>query len=143
MCCIILSNKHIFASSSSLVNHIKYKTMKKSTTTTALIIGYFILMSTFGIIAAVPGNVEKAAKENVRREIIRNIVCPEFVTANTEANDVKALISVDENGKVKVYEINSTNAELKNYVANTLKGMKIQNTVATEKFVLVVKFRVA
>lgn len=117
--------------------------MKKSITTTAFIIGYFILMSTFGIIAAVPGNVEKAAKENVRREIIRNITCPEFVTTNTEANDVKALVQVDENGNVNLFEINSANPELKNYVTNTLKEMKIKNAVPTEKFVLVVKFRVA
>lgn len=116
---------------------------KKSITTTAFIIGYFILMSTFGIIAAVPGNVEKAAKENVRREIIRHITCPEFVTSNTEANDVKALVQVDENGNVNLFEINSANVELKNYVANTLKEMKLKNAVPTEKFVLVVKFRVA
>ena len=117
--------------------------MKKSITTTTLIIGYFILMSTFGIIAAVPGNVEKAAKENVRREIIRNITCPEFVTENTQANDVKALVSVDENGNVNLFEINSANVKLKNYVANTLREMKIKNSVPTEKFVLIVKFRVA
>lgn len=117
--------------------------MKKTFKTTFFIIGYFILMSTFGIIAAVPGNVEKAAKENVRREIIRNITCPEFVIENSPANDVKALVSVDENGNVNLFEINSANTELKNYVANTLKEMKIKNAVPTEKFVLVVKFRVA
>ena len=143
MSCIIPFYEYIFASSSSLLNNIKNKTMKKSITTTAFIIGYFILMSTFGIIAAVPGNVEKVAKENVRREIIRNITCPEFVTENTQANDVKALVSVDENGNVNLLEINSANTELKNYVANTLKEMKIKNAVPTEKFVLVVKFRVA
>ena len=117
--------------------------MNKTFKTTAFIIGYFIMMSSFGIMASVPGNVEKAAKENVRREIIRNITCPEFVTENTEANDVKALISVDENGKVSLYEINSANTQLKNYVANTLKEMKMKNSVPTEKFVLIVKFRVA
>ena len=116
---------------------------KKSITTNAFIIGYFILMSTFGIIAAVPGNVERAAKENVRREIIRNITCPEFVTENSEANDVKALVSVDETGKVTLYEVNSANPQLKSYVVNTLKEMKVHNAVPTEKFVLVVKFRVA
>ena len=117
--------------------------MKKSITTSALIIGYFILMSTLGIIAAVPGNVEKAAKENVRREIIRNITCPESVTENNAANDVKAMVQVDENGNVNLFEINSANPELKNYVEKTLKGMKIKNSVPTEKFVLVIKFRVA
>ena len=51
--------------------------------------------------------------------------------------------AVDENGNVNLFEINSANTDLKNYVANTLKEMKIKNAVATEKFVLVVKFRVA
>lgn len=117
--------------------------MKKSITTTAFIIGYFMLMISLGAIAAVPGNVEKAAKENVRREIVRNITCPEFVTENSEANNVSAIVQVDENGNINVSEINSANPELERYVSNTLKGMKIKNTVPTEKFVLVVKFRVA
>ena len=117
--------------------------MKKTTTTTAILAGYFFLMSSLGIIAAVPGNIQKSAKENVRREIIRNISCPAFVTENSKANDVKAIISVDENGKVSLYEINSANQELKNYVINTLEQMKINSGIPTEKFVLVVKFRVA
>jgi hypothetical protein len=116
--------------------------MKKTIANTILITGYFTLMITFGIIAAVPGNVEKTAKENVRREIIRNITCPDFVTENSEANDVKALVSVDENGKVNLYEINSANPQLKKYVENTLKQMKMKNAMPTEKFVVVVKFRV-
>ncbi len=117
--------------------------MKKSKTTTAFIIGYFMLMISLGAIASVPGNVEKAAKENVRREIIRNINCPEFVIGNSEANNVSAIVQVDEDGNINVSEINSANPELKKYVANALRGMKIKNTVPTEKFVVVVKFRVA
>ncbi len=112
-------------------------------TCNALLAGYFLLMSSLGIIAAVPGNVQKNAKENVRREIIRNISCPEFITENTEANDVKAMVSVDENGKVTIHEINSANAHARNYVENALKEMKVKNSVPTEKFLLVVKFRVA
>ncbi len=111
--------------------------------TALFITTYFLLMSTIGIIAAVPGNVEKTAKENVRREIMRNITCPEYVTENTEANDVKAIVSVDEKGKVSLYEINSANPELKNYVEQSLKEMNLKTAVPTEKFVLVVKFRVA
>ncbi len=116
--------------------------MKKTITTSLFITTYFLLMSAFGIIAAVPGNVEKAAKENVRREIMRNITCPDFVNTNTEVNDVKALVSVDKNGKVSLYEINSGNAELKTYVEKTLKEMNLKSVVPTEKFVIVVKFRV-
>ncbi|HLP21496.1 MAG TPA: hypothetical protein VK174_14385 [Chitinophagales bacterium] len=95
---------------------------------------------------AIAGNtvtIEKANKENVRREIIRSITCPDFVTENSEANDVKALVAVDESGKVTLYEINSANPELKKYVVNTLKEMKLKSCTPTEKFVLVVKFRVA
>jgi len=116
--------------------------MKKTITTSALFIGYFILMSTFGIIAAVPGHIEKAAKESVRREIIRNISCPSFITENSEANDVKAIVSVDETGKVNLFEINSANPELTEYVRHTLTEMKIKNAIPTEKFILTIKFRV-
>src|SRR5437868_4422199 len=101
--------------------------MKKTITTTAIITGYFFLMSSLGIIAAVPGNIQKTAKETVRREIIRNISCPDFITENSEANDVKALVSVDETGKVSLHEINSANPELKDYVVTRLKEMKIKN----------------
>jgi hypothetical protein len=116
--------------------------MKNTVKNSALIIGFFFLVSAFGIVAAVPGKVEKAAKENVRREIIRNITCPDYVTENSEANDVKAMISVDKDGKVSLYEINSANLQLRNYVEETLRKMKMKNTPPTEKFILTVKFRV-
>jgi hypothetical protein len=115
----------------------------KNSVTVKVIIGSFLLMSTLGIFAGVPSHVEKTAKENVRKEIIRQIGCPDFVTENTEANDVRAIVSVDESGSVTLYEINAANEELKDYVEKTLKEMKIKNSPATEKFVLVVKFRIA
>jgi hypothetical protein len=116
------------------------KTIATIFITTALVIAF-----EFGAIATAFGNtigIEKSAKENVRREIIRHITCPDFITVNSEANDVKALVSVDEQGNITVYEINAANPELKKYVANTLKEMKMKNAEATDKFVLVVKFRV-
>lgn len=117
--------------------------MKSKTLNTLFITGYIVAMSTLGIMASVPGNIEKAAQENVRREIIRKIQCPEFVTENTEANDVKAIVSVDETGAITVHEINSGNTDLKKYVEHTLSDMKMKSNVPTGKFVLVVKFRVA
>lgn len=117
--------------------------MKKTMTNTTIITACLVLISSLGIIAAVPGNVEKAAKETVRREIMRTIACPEFVTENSEANDVKVLVSVNEKGEVSIHEINSANTQLRNYVENTLKEMKIKNSTPIEKFVVVVKFRVA
>lgn len=107
----------------------------------ALTAGLFFITSL--AIAGNSGVIEKANKENVRREIIRSITCPDFVTENSDANDVKALVSVDDNGNVTLYEVNSANPQLKNYVANTLKEMKLKTSTPTEKFVLVVKFRVA
>ena len=117
--------------------------MQNKTLNTLFITGYIVAMSTLGIMASVPGNVEKAAKENVRREMIRKIQCPEFVTENSESNDVKAVVSVTGNGAVSVHEIESENPQLKQYVENTLRDMKLKNAMPTEKFVLVVKFRVA
>lgn len=117
--------------------------MKNKTLNTLFVTTYLVAMSALGIMASVPGNVEKAAKENVRKEMIRQISCPEFVTENTEANDVKAVVSVDEAGTVSVHEINSGNEQLKQYVENTLHEMKMKNSAPTGKFVLVVKFRVA
>lgn len=116
--------------------------MKKTITTTAIIIGYFILMSTLGIIAAVPGNVQQHAKEAVRNQIIRSITCPDFITENSPANRVKAIVKVDETGKVTVDEINSANPQLSQYVLNQLQGMQVKNTGEAEKFVLLVNFKV-
>ena len=93
--------------------------------------------------ASEPGSFSIASKETLRREMIRNITCPDFVTENTPANDVKALVSVDESGNVTLHEINSANPELKAYVIKRLKEMKLNNNIGSEQFVLVVKFRVA
>jgi hypothetical protein len=116
--------------------------MKKTLTTTAIIIGYFFLMSSLGIIASVPHSVHKNAKEMVRNQIARNITCPDFVTENSEANTVKAIVSVDEQGRVSVGQINSGNAPLKDYVLNQLQSMQVQNPAGPEKFVLVINFKV-
>lgn len=116
--------------------------MKKSIQTIALAFSMLILFSTITF-ASQPGNLSLANKETLRREMIRNITCPDFVTENTPANDVKALVSVDENGSITLHEINSANPELKAYVIKRLKEMKIKNSITSEKFVLVVKFRVA
>lgn len=117
--------------------------MKKSIHTFTLIIGGLLLAGSMGAMASAPAHAQKAAKENVRREIIRSISCPDFVTENNEANDVKALVSVDESGHINLHEINSANPELKSYVIKMLKEMKMKDTTPTGKFVLVVKFRVA
>ena len=111
-------------------------------TTRAFIAGCIFLLSSTALNANVSGNIQKAKKESLRREIISQISCPEFVTENSETNTVKAVVSVNEDGKVIVYDINSANAQLKTYVEGMLKDMKIKNRVSVEKFVLVVKFAV-
>lgn len=116
--------------------------MKKTFKTSAILVSYFLLMCTFGIIASVPANVNSAAKEQMRKEIANQIICPAFVTENSELNEVKAIVQVDETGKVKVLEINSGNPLLKDYVVTELNKMKIKNPATTEQFVLVIKFRV-
>jgi hypothetical protein len=116
--------------------------MKKTFLITTIALGYFSLMGLLGIIAAVPGNVHKNAKEFVREQITRNISCPDFITDNNPANTVKAIVNVDEAGTVTVNEINSGNAQLKNYVLGQLQNMKVHNTAGPEKFVLVVNFKV-
>lgn len=120
--------------------------MKKTITTTAFICGYFFLMVSLGVIAATPANngqKQKNAKESVRREIIRNIACPEFISDNSEINEVKAIVQVDESGAISIQEINSGNTRLKDYVAAQLQGMKLQTTGAAEKFILIIKFKIA
>ena len=117
--------------------------MKKTFTTTAFILGYFTLMVTFGVIASVPASVHKNAKESVRREIIRNIACPDFITTNSDLNKVKAIVEVDAAGNVNVSEINTGNPELKNYVTRQLQNMKVSSTGGPEKFVLIINFKIA
>ena len=119
--------------------------MKKEFKTIALIAAILVA----GIFTAnatnngnVEKNAEKNAKESARREIIRNITCPEFVQENSPTNQVKAVVSVDEKGNVKVEEINSANTQLKAYVIDQLQNMKIKSTGQSQKFVLVINFQV-
>jgi len=91
---------------------------------------------------AANGSLNNTAKENISAQISRSIVCPAFITENSDANDVKALIQVTEQGVINVLEVNTANPLLKQYVIAELQKMKINNNQATEKFLLVIKFRV-
>ena len=113
----------------------------KTIITTALLIG-LLFTSSVAISATNNASIAKNAKENVRREIIRNISCPEFIDNNNPTNQVKAVVEVDEKGKVKVDEINSANPQLRAYVINQLQNMQVKSTGQSQKFVLVINFQV-
>lgn len=116
--------------------------MKKTFITTTLIAGYFVLMSSLGIIAAVPARVHQSVRETVRNEIVRNLSCPDFIITNSETNQVKAVVHVDANGNVSVEEANSANPQLQNYVLAQLQHLKVNTTGFDERFVLVINFKV-
>ncbi len=113
--------------------------MKKYLTITVAI-AYFLLMSVLGILAATPGKVSKASKTNFQKEVTRNIACPGFTTKDNKPNEVRAMVEVDENGKVNVTAIQSSSKELKEYVAEQLKNMTIKNVSNPEAFVLLIRF---
>lgn len=100
----------------------------------------FILASFMGM-AANPNSI-KANRENLRMEISRNISCPDFITENSEMNDVKAIVNVDATGTVNIETINTANPQLRAYVTKQLQQMHLANNTATGPFVLVIKFRV-
>jgi hypothetical protein len=126
------------------IAHHKTQNHEKDNYSSSFIIGYFILMSSLGIIAAAPGTAQKSTREKdrVRREIVNSISCPSFVTENSPANRVTAIVNVDEAGIVSVSEINSANPQLSSYVIGQLQNMKVKTTGLAEKFVLVVNFKV-
>src|ERR1700742_4270307 len=104
--------------------------------------GYLLMMSALGIAASVPNKAIKASKEKeaVRREIIRNIACPAFFTDGAHPTDVRAVVSVDETGKVNIEAINSGNEQLSAYVADQLKNLTLKTQTGPEKFILIVHF---
>lgn len=116
--------------------------MKKTVLTSTIIVGYFILMITMGIVASVPASVHKSFKENIGREISHHIICPSFITENSEANVVRVLFQVDPSGKLNVLEVGSPNAQLRDYVTGELKNITINYPETSEKFVVMIKFRV-
>lgn len=117
--------------------------MKKSITTTA-IVTTLLLLTSFALNASNHAQIQKNAKEIVRREIIRNISCPDFIETNDVTNQVKAIVQVDESGAVSVEEINSGNPRLMSYVKEQLQNMKLKSAVGqAQKFVLVINFKVA
>ena len=95
-----------------------------------------------GTASFIAGGNSKNLKETIRREIVGKITCPDFVTENSEVNDVKALVSVNDQGHITVFEIYSGNEKLKAYAYNQLQRMKLSSAGNDEKFVLVIKFRV-
>jgi hypothetical protein len=115
--------------------------MKKIITTTILVAAS-LFMSSVAISATNSANIKKSAQETVRREIERNIACPDFIQENSVINQVKAIVKVDTAGHVKVEEINSANPQLKAYVIDQLQNMKLKSTSENQKFVLVINFQV-
>lgn len=101
----------------------------------------FMFLSMLGM-AAEPGAVNLANKENLKKEISQNITCPDFVTGNSDENNVTAVINVDSKGAINIEAISSPNPELKNEVIKQLSHMRLANKIPTGPFALVVKFRV-
>ena len=116
--------------------------MKKTITTTAVVIA-LLLLSSFALNATNQASIQKNAKESVRREIIRNISCPDFIEGDDVTNQVKAIVQVDDNGNITVQEINSANPRLISYVKEQLQNMKVSRSNMTQKFVLVINFKAA
>ena len=116
--------------------------MKKTITTTVLI-SALLLMSSFALNATNHKQIEKNAKETVRREIIRSISCPDFIEGDNLTNQVKAIVEVDNSGNVSVDAINSANPRLIPYVKSQLQNMKVKSLGQTQKFVLVINFKAA
>ena len=107
-----------------------------------LLIGLAMLLS-LGIntsLAGAPTTEKSNSVSSIRSEIISNISAPSFLTQNNSANDVKAVVQINENGNLLVHEISSDNPMLKNYVMVSLKNMKV-NRNASEKFVVLIHFK--
>ena len=115
----------------------------KKTITITVVTTYFLLMGALGIIAAVPGKVNKASKESVRREIVRNIACPGLFAEKKKPMDVKAEVEVDAKGKLSVTGIYSDNEQLKEYVMSQLENLTVKNESGPEKLLLVIHFKAA
>lgn len=115
----------------------------KTTLSTTAIAAALILLSSFTLSTANHNSIAKNAKETVRREIIRNITCPDFIEGDDVTNQVKAIVQVDDNGNVNVQEINSANPRLISYVKDQLQNMKVKSLGQTQKFVLVINFKAA
>ena len=110
---------------------------------TSAIISALLLTANLTADACPNHSMQKNAKERVRQEVIQGIPCPDFIQENDIINQVKVIVQVEENGSVKVIEINSANVQLKTYVLDQLQNMKIKNPGESQKFVLLINFRIA
>lgn len=109
----------------------------------AIITACFVMASLTGMAANNPNALAlKVNRERLSAEISHNIAFPAFVTTNSVANEVKAIVEVDTDGRINVHEISTANPELKNYVNMQLQKMQLSNHIPTGAFVLVLKFRV-
>ncbi|GEM_PF-1779882 len=146
MSCIIPFYGYIFASSTNrynTLNNLKKNKIMKKTITTTVLMSALLFMSSFALSTANHRQIEKSAKESVRREIIRSISCPDFIEGDDVTNQVKAIVEIDNNGNVSVQDINSANPRLISYVKDQLQNMKVKSLGQTQKFVLVINFKAA
>ena len=115
--------------------------MKNKFTNTVVVLAYFMLMTTLGIVAAVPSKVDRSEKEKARNEIIRTVTAPSFYLEEGQPDEVRVHLAVMEDGSVKVLAINSANEQLKDFVLTQLKDLKVTESSKLEPFILVIKFK--
>jgi len=105
-----------------------------------LLFAVLLLTGNLGAKAIPTQPVKKDVKEKVRLEIAKSITCPDFIEENDVINQVKAIVEVDDNGRVKVLEINSANSQLKDYVSSRLENLAVKNPGQSQKFILLIRF---
>lgn len=106
-----------------------------------LALGTWIMSYT--TLAAAPGSEVFATTELVKKEIVKKLEVPPFITENSNDNKVVARLLVDETGRISVKEINSADERLKNYVVQQLNTMRLGKAGEAEEFVLIIRFKIA
>lgn len=152
MYCIIPANEYIFALSINWLNPIiiimdtkaTYKQGKKIYGSPIRMVMAMLLFTSISVsvLANEPGKFE--AREEVKQQIVNKIPCPEFVTDNSPANYIRAIVQVDEQGNLSLTDVNAGTPQLKEYVLNRLDKSRLylDHMLSPDKFILIIKFQI-
>lgn len=115
--------------------------MKKILTTLAIV----LVTATLTLRAEQPNTVVDAQsinyKETLRRDLLRQIPCPDFVPYNSDEIQVEAIVEISPEGKVHVLEVKSDDKRLVAYVTERMSAIKLQGSGDASKVMVRIKFR--
>lgn len=80
-------------------------------------------------------------KETLRRDVLRQIPCPDFIPYNSGEIEVEAIVDISADGSVHVLNVKSEDNRLVTYVKERMNSIKLPAYGDASRVIVRIKFR--